>query len=304
MSPQKCESLHRYPFYHLTLAGTGTCCGKPKVPVPWSNIIKGQSRFISSTYLPDDTKILEPSKMLRTDANAILDFWWDRQETQVGPTFRFKAWMDEKGRMCSPVAEDESDGDADDESTSARPTRKPLATTTSSTKEECDKTDAEASPPAVQQCLHGCANAEDTDRSDDLPVPKSFGKCARGHKDQPSVSHHRTPPTAKTIISVPHVTEESDQSTEASRVACSFGPRSTRRALTWTRAARDASPVVQERQPKNVPATRDRAPRKAKSARFAPGVPSDAPEKGTRSNAENTQVTRTQQKPKRYTDYI
>ncbi|KAG1873905.1 hypothetical protein F4604DRAFT_1925477 [Suillus subluteus] len=54
-----------------------TCCGKPKVPVPWSDIMKGQSRFMSSTYLPDDTKILEPSKMLCTDANAILDFWWD-----------------------------------------------------------------------------------------------------------------------------------------------------------------------------------------------------------------------------------
>ncbi|KAG1885420.1 hypothetical protein F4604DRAFT_1675991 [Suillus subluteus] len=167
---------------------------KAQVPVPWSDIMKGQSRFISSTYLPDDTKILEPSKMLRTDANAILDFWWDRQETQVGPTFKFKAWMDEKGRMRSPVAEDESDGDADDESTSTRPTRKPSATTTSSltsipkgqlsstkrpyislTEEECEKTEAEASPPAVQQCLHRHANAEDTDRSDDQPVPKSFG---------------------------------------------------------------------------------------------------------------------------------
>ncbi|KAG1836907.1 hypothetical protein F4604DRAFT_1692589 [Suillus subluteus] len=148
----------------------------------------------SGTYLPDDTKILEPSKMFHTDANAILDFWWDRQETQVGPTFKFKAWMDEKGRMCSPVAEDESDGDANDESTSARPTRKPSATTTlsltsipkgrlsstkrpyiSSTEEECEKTEAEASPPAVQQRLHCHANAEDTDRSDDQLVPKSFG---------------------------------------------------------------------------------------------------------------------------------
>ncbi|KAG1854599.1 hypothetical protein F4604DRAFT_1932662 [Suillus subluteus] len=245
-----------------------TCCGKPKVLVPWSNIMKGQSRFISSTYLPDDTKILEPSKMLHTDANAILDF-------------------------CS-------------------------------TEEECEKTEAEASPPAVQQRLHGRANAEDTNRSDDRPVPKSFGKCARGHKDQPSVSHHQTPPTAKTIISVPHVTEESDQSTEASRVTHSFGPRSTRQgmetrrglehlcappmiqppALMRTRAARDASPVVQEKQPENVPATREHEPRKAKSARFAPGVPSDAPAKGTRSNAGNTRMTRTRQKPKRYTDYI
>ncbi|KAG1732465.1 hypothetical protein EDD22DRAFT_960363 [Suillus occidentalis] len=56
------------------------CCGKLKVPVPWSDIMKGQSRFISSTYLPDDTKVLEPSKLLHKDANAILDFWWDRQE--------------------------------------------------------------------------------------------------------------------------------------------------------------------------------------------------------------------------------
>ncbi|KAG1883242.1 hypothetical protein F4604DRAFT_1677600 [Suillus subluteus] len=215
-----------------------TCCGNPKVLVPWSDIMKGQSRFMSSTYLPDDTKILEPSKMLRTDANAILDFWWDRQETQVGPTLKFKAWMDEKGRMCSPVAEDGSDGDANDESTSARPTRKPSATTTlsltsipkgrlsstkrpyiSSTEEECEKTKAEASPPVVQQRLHRHANAEDTDRSDDRPVPKSFGKRAR----------------AKTIISVPHVTEESDQSTQASRVTRSFSPRSTRQGMETRR---------------------------------------------------------------------
>ncbi|KAG1844238.1 hypothetical protein F4604DRAFT_1937649 [Suillus subluteus] len=181
-----------------------TCCGKPKVLVPWSNIMKGQSRFISSTYLPDDTKILEPSKMLRTDANAILDFWWDRQETQVGPTFKFKAWTDENGRMCSPIAEDESDGDADDESTSARLTRKPSSTTTSSltsipkgrlsstkrpyissTEEECEKTKAEASPPAVQQRLHGRANAEDTDR------------CQRALESTPEVikTNHRSPIT-------------------------------------------------------------------------------------------------------------
>ncbi|KAG2071143.1 hypothetical protein BDR04DRAFT_1117915 [Suillus decipiens] len=35
---------------------------------------EGQLRFISSTYLPDDAKILEPSKMLHKDANAILHF--------------------------------------------------------------------------------------------------------------------------------------------------------------------------------------------------------------------------------------
>jgi hypothetical protein len=25
---------HQHSFHHLTPAGTGTCCGKPKVPVP------------------------------------------------------------------------------------------------------------------------------------------------------------------------------------------------------------------------------------------------------------------------------
>jgi hypothetical protein len=52
--------------------------------------MKGQFRLISSTYLPNDTKVLEPFKLLSKDTNAILDFWWDRQENQVGLTFMFK----------------------------------------------------------------------------------------------------------------------------------------------------------------------------------------------------------------------
>ncbi|KAG2066494.1 hypothetical protein BDR04DRAFT_1121114 [Suillus decipiens] len=44
------------------------------------------------------------------------------KETQVGPTFMFKAWMDDKGRMHSPVGKDESDGDVDNESPRPRPT--------------------------------------------------------------------------------------------------------------------------------------------------------------------------------------
>jgi hypothetical protein len=136
--------------------------------------MKGQSRFISSTYLPDDTKILEPSKLLSKDANAILNFWWDRQETQVGPTFMFKGWIDDKGKMHSPVAEDESDRDADDESPRPRPTRKPTATRritkrprVSSTEEESEKTDAEVSPPTVTKRQQDRTHAEDSDWSSD-----------------------------------------------------------------------------------------------------------------------------------------
>ncbi|KAG1851637.1 hypothetical protein DFJ58DRAFT_842118 [Suillus subalutaceus] len=136
----------------------GTYCGKPKVPVPWSNIMKGQFKFISSIYLPDDTKILEPSKMLHTDANAILDFWWDRQETQ-----------------------DESYGDADDLSSTKRPY-------ISSTEDKSDKTKAGASLPAVEQHLHGRTNAEDTDRFDDRPVPKALASAPEVMK-----TNHQSP---------------------------------------------------------------------------------------------------------------
>ncbi|KAG1759115.1 hypothetical protein EDD22DRAFT_849477 [Suillus occidentalis] len=142
--------------------------------VPWSDIMKGQSRFISSTYLPDNTKILEPSKLLSKDANAILNFWWDRQETQVGPTFMFKGWIDDMGKMHSPVAEDESDHDADDENPRPRPTRKPTATRritkrprVSSTEEESEKTDVEVSPPTVTKRQQDHTHAEDSDRSSD-----------------------------------------------------------------------------------------------------------------------------------------
>ncbi|KAG1838434.1 hypothetical protein DFJ58DRAFT_733808 [Suillus subalutaceus] len=135
-----------------------TYCGKPKVPVPWSNIMKGQFKFISSIYLPDDTKILEPSKMLHTDANAILDFWWDRQETQ-----------------------DESYGDADDLSSTKRPY-------ISSTEDKSDKTKAGASLPAVEQHLHGRTNAEDTDRFDDRPVPKALASAPEVMK-----TNHQSP---------------------------------------------------------------------------------------------------------------
>ncbi|KAG1720611.1 hypothetical protein EDD22DRAFT_962785 [Suillus occidentalis] len=187
---------HQHSFHHLTPAGTGTYCGKPKVPVPWRDIMKGQSRFISTIYMPDDTKIMEPSKLLCANANAILEFWWDQQETQVGPTFKFKAWMDDKGKMCSPVADGQSDGDADDESPTTRQRREPSATTTlsltlfpkgwlrstkrpyvSSAEDEPDNTEAEASPLTTTKCHQG-----------DQSVPTILGKRVRGHEDQTKAS--------------------------------------------------------------------------------------------------------------------
>ncbi|KAG2367547.1 hypothetical protein BDR07DRAFT_1372704 [Suillus spraguei] len=90
------------------------CCGKTKVPVPWNDIMKGQSRFISSTYLPDTTKIVDPSKMQWDEANAVLECWLHRQDNQVGLTFKFKVWIDDKGKMHPPVSEESDDSDGDD----------------------------------------------------------------------------------------------------------------------------------------------------------------------------------------------
>lgn len=64
----------QYQFLHLMPAGKGKYCGKPKVSVPWSDIMKGHSKFILTTSLPDDAKLVEPSKLLQVDANAILDY--------------------------------------------------------------------------------------------------------------------------------------------------------------------------------------------------------------------------------------
>ncbi|KAG2080326.1 uncharacterized protein F5147DRAFT_813230 [Suillus discolor] len=174
------------------------CCGKRKVPVPWSDIMKGQSRFISSTFLPNDIKITDPSKMQRNEANALLEYWLDRQDNQVGLTLKFKAWIDDKGKMHSPVGEgsDGSDGDADDEGLWPRPTTKSSANAAlssarlpkrpprfikqapiGSANEESNNTDAPERVEKDAMTAHsdrvGCEL-----ESDDRPRPKSLRKRA------------------------------------------------------------------------------------------------------------------------------
>ncbi|KAG1852522.1 hypothetical protein F4604DRAFT_1686626 [Suillus subluteus] len=186
------------------------CCAKLKVPVPWSDIMKGQSRFISGTYLPDGTKIMDPSKMHRDEANSLLECWLDRQDNQVGLTFKFKAWIDDKGKMHPPVGEeaDDSDSDADDEGMRPRPTKKSSATAAlsqagipkarprsirrayiSSADEESNNTDADVSLPKVKKCAPNRVgkgtNAKCSDQvgrqseSDNRLPPKSLRKRVR-----------------------------------------------------------------------------------------------------------------------------
>ncbi|KAG1725163.1 uncharacterized protein EDB91DRAFT_1254901 [Suillus paluster] len=52
------------------------------------------------------------------------------QDNQVGPTFQFKAWIDDKGKMHPPVGKesDDSDGDADNEAVQPMLTKKSRTT--------------------------------------------------------------------------------------------------------------------------------------------------------------------------------
>ncbi|KAG1888828.1 hypothetical protein F4604DRAFT_1915888 [Suillus subluteus] len=77
------------------------CMGtdKVKMAVPWGNLVKNQSNFFDSTYCPANVQLVEPSKMDKADATALLDFWHHRQQKKLYPTFCFKAWKDSDGDM-------------------------------------------------------------------------------------------------------------------------------------------------------------------------------------------------------------
>jgi hypothetical protein len=74
-----------------------------KVAVPWGDLIKNQSDFFEGTYWPVEVKVVEPSKIDKAGATALLDFWYDRQKKKLHPTFCFKAWKDTDGDMELPA---------------------------------------------------------------------------------------------------------------------------------------------------------------------------------------------------------
>ncbi|KAG1726510.1 uncharacterized protein EDB91DRAFT_1086744 [Suillus paluster] len=307
------------------------CCGKLKVPVPWSDIMKGQSRFISSTYLPDGTQIMEPSKMHRDEAISLLECWLDRQDNQVSPTFQFKAWIDDKGKMHPPAH-------ADQKVTGPRlhchcpghPKGRPRSIKRayiSSTDEESSDADAELSDQVGRQS-----------ESDDQPPPMSLVKSIRvepatilpqtdlAHKDRPIVDL------------ATEGSEDEDCGSSATNTgyhfpgvhhagqhAHGFGPHSTCRGLEHiqaspaakvrapnkTRATRDASLSVKARSPRKTGATadaslvvQDRLPKKTRATQSAAYPLSDAPAKRTRSKVDDLLGARPWQKPKRYADYV
>ncbi|KAG0693663.1 hypothetical protein DFH29DRAFT_881295 [Suillus ampliporus] len=80
------------------------CMGKDKAlaAVPWGDLVKSQSDFFDDTYWPADVQLVEPSKMDKADATALLYFWHHRQQKKLHPTFAFKAWKDTDGDMEKP----------------------------------------------------------------------------------------------------------------------------------------------------------------------------------------------------------
>ncbi|KAG2134169.1 uncharacterized protein EDB93DRAFT_1107374 [Suillus bovinus] len=142
------------------------------------------------------------AKMARKKGEKMVKNFTKEMFTQAGMrVFVLGSWKDEKeglltSGMHSPVAKDESDGDADDESPMARPTRKLSTTATSSpteipkgqpritkqpyislTEDESNNTQTEASPPAVKERHHGCTNARDSNQS------RQLGQITATHLD-------------------------------------------------------------------------------------------------------------------------
>lgn len=73
-----------------------------KATVPWGDVVKNRSDFFDDTYWLTGVQLMEPSKMGKADVTTLLDFWYDRQQKHIQPTFCFKAWKDNDGDMETP----------------------------------------------------------------------------------------------------------------------------------------------------------------------------------------------------------
>ncbi|KAG1864552.1 hypothetical protein C8R48DRAFT_773068 [Suillus tomentosus] len=109
---------------------------KPKVPIPWATIIFQQEEFIKSKYLPQATRIKDPSKLKKAEAQMLLQFWRQRQKHTTDTTFEFKAWVDSDGHIHSPVR---------------KPTQRAMTTGDQKTDEESSENDDDACLPPCQK---------------------------------------------------------------------------------------------------------------------------------------------------------
>ncbi|KIK77946.1 hypothetical protein PAXRUDRAFT_165317 [Paxillus rubicundulus Ve08.2h10] len=62
--------------------------------VPWMQIYTQRSDYISGKYLPQGTKLREPSKLQKKEVMSLLEFWRDRQKLDLADIFTFRKWRD------------------------------------------------------------------------------------------------------------------------------------------------------------------------------------------------------------------
>ncbi|KAG2057626.1 hypothetical protein BDR06DRAFT_969386 [Suillus hirtellus] len=293
-----------------------------------------QDQDQEGTLLGGTCQVPKPYHEFNLDHMGICCGKW--KDNQVGVTLKFKAWIDDKGKMHPPVGEEShhSDSDADDEGMWPRPTKKSSAAAApslarvpkgrprfinrahvSSTDEESDVTDADVSQPKVSTHAPGHLwKGTNADHSD-----QSLGKRAR---IEPAI---HTPSTESAHNDQPMARHQPTCGHHPGPQARGFGPHSTHQGLEHlsistarqdqeqkkTRVAREALLVVNDWLAKKTKAVGDVLlavnawlPKKAKAAKLAAQSLSDTPAKSTRSQADNGLGARIRQKPKKYADYV
>ena len=78
----------------------GLCSKNPKATVPWKAVHEQPEEFFDAEFMPVGVNLREPSKLVKDETREILSHWNQRQaDDQVRWTFKFKAYLGEKGEM-------------------------------------------------------------------------------------------------------------------------------------------------------------------------------------------------------------
>ncbi|KIK72273.1 hypothetical protein PAXRUDRAFT_86465, partial [Paxillus rubicundulus Ve08.2h10] len=65
----------------------GQASGVKDGAVPWMQISTQRSNYISGKYLPQGVKLWEPSKLQKKEVISLLEFWRDRQRSDLADIF-------------------------------------------------------------------------------------------------------------------------------------------------------------------------------------------------------------------------
>ncbi|KAG1798776.1 hypothetical protein EV424DRAFT_1546172 [Suillus variegatus] len=110
--PQMVKSKKQQPWKLIELKedadtmGWNRMCGgedTTKSAMPWGDVSKDPLLFFDGTNWLAGMQFKEPSKMDISDASALLQFWWARQEQNIQTAFSFTAWQDSDGEICEAV---------------------------------------------------------------------------------------------------------------------------------------------------------------------------------------------------------